>query len=139
MYYFTTIEIYEKEYNITNIILNASEISQRIDFIRRQKGLSQDELATVLRVSQPAISKYLRDRIPPAETLLRLAELGHTTIEWILLGQKSYLSESGVNGVKESTVSYDSDWQLAKKMAALTPKVKEAILVLIAELDRQAD
>ncbi len=87
-------------------------------------------------MSQPAISKYLRDRIPPAETLLRLAELGQTTVEWILVGQKSYLSESRIDGVKESTVSYDADWQLAKKMASLTPKVKEAMLILISELDK---
>lgn len=106
----------------------------RIDFIRRQKGLSQDELSKALLVSQPAISKYLRDRIPPAETLLRLAELGQTTVEWILLGRKSYVHENNSTGVAEPTLSYDADWQLAQKLATIPTELKEALLVLIDEL-----
>lgn len=86
-------------------------------------------------MSQPAISKYLRDRIPPAETLLRLAELGQTTVEWILTGQKSYITGTGENGVQEAAVSYDTDWQLAKRIARLNPELKEAIITLVDALD----
>lgn len=96
-------------------------------------------MAKTLQVSQPAISKYLRDRTPPAETLLRLAELGQTTIEWILLGRKSYVHESGAARVAEPSPAYDADWQLAQKVAALPPAQKEALMVLIAELSVKKD
>ncbi|MEJ2544616.1 MAG: helix-turn-helix transcriptional regulator, partial [Calditrichaceae bacterium] len=83
-------------------MINISEVSQRIDLIRKQNGWTQGEMAEALQLSQPAVSIYLKERIPPAETLLRLAEIGNTTIEWILTGQKSYYYQTIKNNVKDN-------------------------------------
>ena len=114
--------------------VESTAVCKRIDFLRRQNSLSQEQLAKVLQVSQPAISKYLRDRIPPAETLLKLAQLGQTTVEWILSGQKSYAYGQTAAEVHETQMDYDADWQVAKKIAVLPDEVREAIIRLIEEL-----
>ena len=112
-------------------MIKFQEVSQRIDLIRKQNGWTQSQLAEALQLSQPAISKYLKERIPPAETLLRLAKIGNTTIEWILIGQKSYLYQGKVSGVAEDAVTYDADYNLAKKIALLPTDIRKAITTLI--------
>ncbi len=110
-------------------MISPSQVAQRVESIRRQKGWTQEELARLLGISQPAVSKYLRDRIPPAVILLRLAQLGNTTVEWLLSGEKSYLYEE--TRVREKTVSYDADYSLAQKIATLPPQARAAIETLV--------
>ena len=113
-------------------MINATEVTRRIESIRRQKGWTQEELAAQLGISQPAVSKYLRDRIPPAAVLLRLARLGNTTVEWLLTGQKSYLYEAP--RVREKSAAYDIDYTLARKIAALPPPLRQAVETLLEHL-----
>lgn len=115
-------------------MINPKDVSRRIDLLRRQNSLSQEKLAEILEVSQPAVSKYLKDRIPPAELLYKLAQLGQTTMEWILSGQKSYIYGERIPEVRESGKSYDADWDLLRKIAGLDLQVKQAILLLIEKL-----
>jgi len=112
-------------------MLNFKEISERVDIIRKQNGLTQEQFAARLNISQPAVSKYLKERVPPAEILLKIAGLGNTTIEWILTGTKSYLYGDMEMRVKEKGVEYDADWSLTQKIASLPADVREAILTLI--------
>ncbi len=122
------------------MIINSLAVSTRIDLLRRQNGLSQEQLAAELQVSQPAVSKYLCGRVPPAGTLLRLAAIGSTTVEWILTGQKSYAFGGPPAKVQEPGTVYDADWQTAQKIAALPAPLKEALLRIIGQLienDRQ--
>ena len=116
------------------MVINIRSVSERIDLLRRQNGLSQEQLAVRLEVSQPAISKYLRDRLPPADVLLKIAQLGQTTVEWILTGQKSYAFGQVQSSVQETEAAYDADWQLAKKIAALPAAEKEALTLIIERL-----
>lgn len=118
-------------------MLNISEIGQRIDLIRRQKGWTQEQLASALTLSQPAVSKYLKTRIPPAETLLRLAQIGNTTVEWILTGQKSYFYQDNPPQVSELQESYDADIQLSRKIAALPAEIRQAIMTIIDHMQNQ--
>lgn len=110
---------------------NTSEVNIRIDMVRRQLGLTQDEFARQLNISQPAVSKYLKERIPPADILLVIARMGNTTIEWLLTGEKSYLYNDSSGQVNENRGRYDADWQLAKKIALLPAKTRQAILTII--------
>ena len=112
-------------------MINISKMSQRIDLIRKQNGWTQGQLADALQLSQPAVSKYLKERIPPAETLLRLAKIGNTTIEWILTGQKSYLYQESKSGIAEDNVKYDAEYNLAKKIALLPVEIRNAITSII--------
>ena len=115
-------------------MINPKAVSQRIDLLRRQNGLSQEKMAEILEVSQPAVSKYLRERIPPAELLYKLAQLGQTTVEWILTGQKSYVYGERMPEVREIGKTYDADWDLLQKIAGLDTELKEAVIMLIEKL-----
>jgi transcriptional regulator with XRE-family HTH domain len=114
--------------------IDPQAVSERIDWLRKQNGLSQEELAVALQVSQPAVSKYLRSRVPPAGTLLRLAQLGRTTIEWILTGQKSCPFGETPAEVHEPGTVYDADWQITQKIAALPLPLKEAVMRIVDKL-----
>lgn len=116
--------------------IKQDEVAQRIETIRRQKELTQAELARALNVSQAAISKYLNERIPPAEVLYRLAQLGNTTMEWLLTGKKSYWFNEHTNQVREPTTTYDADLALAKKISSLKPQARQVIIELIDLLAR---
>ncbi len=116
--------------------LHDQEVRKRIDWIRRQQGLSQEQFARRLRISQPAVSMYLNRRIPPADVLLRMARLGNTTIEWILTGEKSYLyrpSDSDTH-LSEPETPYDAEWELLHKINRLPLEVRHALHVLIDRL-----
>ena len=121
------------EYKTSIEISQIKEISNRINFIRRQNNLTQEQLAEELGISQPAVSKYLKERIPPADVLYNLAKLGKTTIEWILSGEKRYFYEEGSGRVKDSEEAYsaDADIVLAKKIALLPTEAKKTISEMI--------
>ena len=115
-------------------MINPKEVSRRIDLIRREKALTQEQLASILQISQPAVSKYLRERIPPADALLKIARLGNTTIEWLLTGRKTYFYMSDQHMVSETEPEYDAEWNLSRKVAALPAEIRRALIVLIDEL-----
>ena len=115
-----------------NKILNPSEIAERIDLIRQHNKFTQQQLAQNLGISQAAISKYLNERIPPPEVLLRLADLGRTTIEWILTGEKTYFFEDSRSAVRERPAEgYDAERALARDIAGLPAEVRKAVHVLV--------
>ncbi len=107
-------------------------IGQRIEAIRRELGFTQAEFAKALQVSQSAISKYLNNRLPPADVLLRMARLGRTTVEWILTGEKKYWFASAV---QEESAQYDADLSLAKQISRLPQEARQAIITLIRQLN----
>jgi len=114
-------------------------VSERINWLRKQNGLSQEELAAALQVSQPAVSKYLRNRVPSAEILLRLAQVGRTTVEWILTGHKYYAFGGSPAEVREPGATYDADWQITQKIAALPVPLKEAVMRIIDALKENSE
>ncbi len=61
--------------------------SVRIKRIRKEAGLRQWELARALGTTQSAIHKYEHGVTPESRRLLKLARIGHTTVEWILTGR----------------------------------------------------
>ena len=111
--------------------LNLKSIRQRIEAIRRAQGLTQAEFARALGVSQSAISKYLNNRLPPADVLLRMAQLGRTTMEWILTGEKAYWY---AGRVEDETAAYDADLSLARAISRLPQDARQALVTLIHRL-----
>ena len=94
------------------------------------RGMNQQELASFLGVSQPAVSLYLRGRVPPADILYQIARFGKTTIEWILTGE----SESPGNQIKENKTSYGYENRLLMLWARLSPANQKILLSLMQEL-----
>ena len=63
---------------------------KRIKELRKQKRWSQKELAAKLDSKLSILNKYeCGFHIPPAEKLIRLAELFNTTVDYLLTGNRS--------------------------------------------------
>ena len=57
----------------------------RLREIRKQKGLSQSELAKILNTNHSVIGKYERDDVKPSiDAVKRLAEVLETTVSYLL-------------------------------------------------------
>lgn len=57
----------------------------RLRDCRKQKGLSQNELANILNTNHSVIGKYERDDVKPSiDAVKRLAEVLNTTIAYLL-------------------------------------------------------
>jgi transcriptional regulator with XRE-family HTH domain len=110
-------------------------MNRTIQFTRQLKklmddqGLTQQELAQLLGVSQPAISLYLRGRIPPADILLKMALLGDTTVDWLLTGSSPIST-----GVREQSPAYGMEQTLLYYWEKLNPEIRSSLLFLIKQL-----
>lgn len=64
---------------------------ERILFVRKQNALSQADLSEKLGFTKPAVvSRFERnERLPNAETLIKLAELLNIDLHWLLTGNQS--------------------------------------------------
>jgi len=61
------------------------EISQKVKKLRKQKGISQQELAKLLRVSRPTVSQVESgERKISADELVKLAEIFNISVEGLL-------------------------------------------------------
>ena len=95
--------------------IDQKEVAERITYLMHKMRLNQQQFADLLGVTQPAVSKYLKKRIPPAQVLLKLARASSTTIEWILAGSgdKSSLR------VAEPSIAYSPSLSLEQKFRQL--------------------
>jgi phage repressor protein C with HTH and peptisase S24 domain len=68
-------------------------LGKRIESIRKQFGLSQSKFGKIFKVSQNSVSAWEKGRSEPeADDLVKLAELGHVTLDWLLTGKESTFS-----------------------------------------------
>jgi transcriptional regulator with XRE-family HTH domain len=112
--------------------LNKTQISERIFNLMHDLKCNQKEFAKILQITQPAVSKYLSGRIPPANVLLKLAQLSNTSIEWILTGKT--FSKSGF--VAESIAGYHVTNRLTEEIQSLPEAIKIQITNLINEIHK---
>lgn len=103
------------------------KVSERIEAIMQKLVLNQKELADKLGVTQPAVSKYLDSRIPPATILLKLAQLSGRSMEWFLTGDVDDLMYK----VSEATSSYEARLKLEKKLSLLPAEIHKQLEFLI--------
>lgn len=99
--------------------LDQRAISRRLESIMQDLSFNQKQLAERLGTTQPAVSLYLSDRIPPAHILLKLARLSGKTMEWILTGD----IEAMVDKISEPESSYDARLRLEKKISLLPEEI----------------
>jgi transcriptional regulator with XRE-family HTH domain len=63
-----------------------SEFGERFKNVFR--NATNKEIADLIGVSAPAVQSYVNGRVPPAETLLRIASVTQCDLHWLLTGQK---------------------------------------------------
>ena len=69
--------------------MNNSNTGSRIKELRSRRRMSQTVLASILNVAPSTISAYeLNERMPCPEKLIRLADLFHTTVDYLLCRQR---------------------------------------------------
>ena len=104
-------------------------ISKRINFIMFDLGINQNQLAKMINITQPAISKYLKGRIPPPFVLLHLAKLSGKSIEWILTGENDI--NAPAKKVSENPDTFGEKKTLEEKLKMLPVNIKKNIENLI--------
>lgn len=108
------------------------KIARRIQQIMASAGITQKGLADYLGISQPAVSLYLRGRVPPAEVLLQIAKLGNTTVEWLLTGENA--PESSALQVGEPREAYGNQVVLLKLWGKLPEALQRDLLTLMRHM-----
>lgn len=56
---------------------------ERIKALRKERGLTQQQLAEVLGVDRTSIAKYETGQLPSAEVILRLAEYFSVSVDYL--------------------------------------------------------
>lgn len=78
------------------------EFHNRLYNLRKQKGLSQEELANRLNVSRQTISKWeIGDSTPDMEKLAAISELFEVSLDELVLGREQTPSETGASNIAE--------------------------------------
>ena len=71
-------------------MLNKEEIGKRIAFYRKERGITQKELADLLHISYQAVSKWESGKsLPTVEMLYEISNLLHVTVD-ILLNENAW-------------------------------------------------
>lgn len=112
------------------MVLDGQKVAMRIQRLMKALNLNQQQLAEQLGITQPAISKYLQGRIPPADVLYNLARMSQVSMEWILTG--SELQQKGQ--VAESLSKYQASPVLAEKFERLPAHVRKDFEQLLESL-----
>lgn len=70
--------------------MNPKEIGKRIQLLRKQRGLSQEELADKLNVSSNTVAKIECGlRRPSVDFIVDLVNFFDTTVDYIVLGEEA--------------------------------------------------
>jgi len=109
--------------------MKSSEICKRIRIIKTILGLTQNEFAEKLNVTQQAISRYLTNRVPKWDLLIKIIELAHTagetsiTIDWIILGGEKRLNKLIVSEPSADYITISKNRIDNKKLEILLEKL----------------
>ncbi len=101
-------------------MLDKEEIGKRIAFFRRERGITQKELADFLHISYQAVSKWeLGKSLPTVEMLYEISRLLHVTADMLL--NENEWQNRGIS-YRESGLDVRKLYTLKKKIAELCSK-----------------
>ncbi len=107
------------------------QFGKQLKKLMTQKGWTQQQLATLLGVSQPAISQYLKGRIPQSDVLLRLSLISGKSMEYLLTGKTA---GKEAPRVAESKGVYGDEGRLLELWRQLPEPVRPALLQFLQKL-----
>jgi len=105
-----------------------SQIGDRIRGIRKKRGVTQGDLAKILKLSQQTIARYengLGD--VPINVIIKISKYGKESLEWLITG----VEETQDAVIYESSGSVDTD--LLKSAIAVVEKIAIGNLTLSQE------
>lgn len=113
------------------------EFNERLYNLRKQKGLSQEEVANELNISRQTISKWeSSDSTPDMEKLKLLSELFAISLDELVLGKapastkKSAADSEFITMVEEKVLTSDN-----KKKAQKALKIAGIVIGILATVD----
>ncbi|MGN0342138.1 MAG: helix-turn-helix domain-containing protein [Roseburia sp.] len=118
------------------------EFSNRLYQLRKQKGLSQEELANRLNVSRQTISKWeVGDSTPDMEKLAAISDLFEVSLDELVMGKEPVTEKISsatpplakpefLNSMKEKVLTEDN-----KKKTKRGLKVAGVILLVMVAID----
>jgi transcriptional regulator with XRE-family HTH domain len=113
------------------------EFNERLYNLRKQKGLSQEEVANQLNVSRQTISKWeSADSTPDMEKLKLLSQLFEITLDELVLGkapastQESFNTSELLNALEEKVLATDN-----KKKARKALKIAGIVIGIFVAVD----
>ena len=84
--------------------MNQDKIGKFICELRKEKNLSQYQLADLIPISRQGVSKWERGKtIPDTQTLIRLSEIFDVSINELLKGER--LKNNSIEELEETTLS----------------------------------
>jgi transcriptional regulator with XRE-family HTH domain len=106
-----------------------SDLGKRIQELRKDKGITQQELAKRVQISHPQIVRYETKGVqPPADVLARLADAFDVSIDYLVNGDKS---DKAQQTLKDAELI-----QKFKQLDQLPEDEKKSILKVISALLR---
>ncbi|MFS8303233.1 helix-turn-helix domain-containing protein [Bacillus altitudinis] len=112
-------------------------LGKRITSLRKQSGLTQEELAKKLNVSRSALSQYeLGTRDPNYELLIKIANFFEVTTDYLLTGKELNSSMNPHKGdlMDQALKVLDSpETFIAASDGKITPEMQEYVLEYILE------
>lgn len=102
------------------------EMGERIRLLRREHGLTQEELGKAVGLQRAAINKYEKGRVENMKrsTIMKLAEVLHTTPSY-LMGYEEDEALAELTAMQED---------IMEKVFALTPQNQKTLLGIIETL-----
>ena len=96
------------------------KLSDKIYYLRKRTGMSQEELAEAIGVSRQAVSKWeTGDASPDINKLLALSKVFNVTTDWLLSNEDPYedkKNQSTENFEKQYNQTYDDNEYFNKKV-----------------------
>ncbi len=86
------------------------EFNNRLYKLRKQSGMSQEELANRLNVSRQTISKWeVGDSTPDLEKLVAISDLFHVSLDELVIGEDSRKADEEKNDDKKNELNDNSN------------------------------
>lgn len=112
-------------------------IADRIQSLRKQKGMSQIELADAIGVSRQAVSKWESEQtIPDLDKIVAMSEIFGTTTDYLLKGIEPVENEGG-QAAAATTAAASAAIPAAPAAPAVPQMTKEEAIALVAKLSQE--
>lgn len=95
-------------------------LEEKIITLRKQKGLSQEELAYELEVSRQAVSKWeMGASTPDLDKIIKMSELFNVSTDYLLKDEEQIIEDANVESIKRVSKKEAEDYLNTMKPSAL--------------------